>query len=678
MSESRFSQVLDEHDIVFNYGTDDPIGVMLLRQTDNAQWEGKHQPALESEGFRALPMNYLWKNGGQGAGFSIRTPEVTAATQGGSLTSLGYSYGEWITSVVPGLLMPSGAFGSFETPASVTAGTIVDGISYGGHYYLTTSGRYLIKIADETGATSAIDLGVGYTCVNLAVFAGYLWISGQNSGTIRRYDGTTLTNGGAGTERGRLATVNWTISPQIATGGAANGGGTNADRMIGTNPSGTSFQHVADNVDPTADANWSSDIKIGDGASYTTQWVCANNHTVWFATNGGVIACDETGYTPNLTEWMKLHYNASNGGQAFYWNGGIWYAHESGLVFVPVSGERQDLAETFAQFGYLVPNQSPIYGRPRAIAPTTQGLFVGYVNTQTGVSYVMRLIINSDGSIRWSGPEAVLSGETITLIRQVSPASGTPFLLICTQVAGGASPPKIYTQKIPVSGNPYVDWLNVTGHQFAAASTLYLPREDFESASRKTVERYALVARNLSHAASATRSISVYASVDDGDYVLQGTSKKSPRQTMLSASTTTNGVNWQWKLTMVGTSLQPWILESFGAQATILPDDQLVRTYPVMIAPSQGTLGGEEWADPYRRWKQLAGLRRQPRVVRRDVWRDVATVKIEQTVPHQPIWDSKRQAWVLVASITERVLIEPTRYRAGFRYSAGAVYGESP
>lgn len=677
MDESRFSQVLDEYDMVFGVDEDDPIGVMLVRQGTDSGWSGDFQPSLESEGFRPKPMAYMWKNGGLGAGFSIRTPETTSSSQGGALTSNGYSYGEWITSVVPGLLMPSGAFSTFTTPALVTTGGCFDGISYGGHYYLTTAGRYLIKIANENGALTAIDLGVGFTCVNLVVFKGYLWITGQGSGTIRRYDGTTLTNGGAGTERSRLAVVNWTISPQIATGGAANAGGTNADRLIGTDAAGVTFQHVADTADPLTDADWSGDIKIGDGASYPAQWICANNHTCWFATPGGLMACDETGYSPNLTAWMKLHFNASSGGQAFFWNGVIWFAHESGLVVIPVSGERQDVAEHFAQFGYMVPNQSPIYGRPRALGPTMQGMMVGYYNQQTDISYIMRLILQNDGSIRWSGPEAVLVGEIVTLIRQVSPASGRPYLLICASPSAGSSPPKIYAQQLPISGNPYVDFINATGHQFATASTIYPPRDDLESASRKVVERYAIVARNLSPSSAATRSISVYASVDDGAYVLQGTSKKSPRRTFLAAESTTNGVNWQWKLTMVGTASQPWILESFSAQATIIPDDTLVRTYPVMIAARQGTHGGEEGRDPYRIWKRLAGLRRQPRVLRRDIWRDVATVRIEQAVSHGGKWDEERQAWVVLASITERIVIETARYRAGYRYSAGALYGEA-
>ncbi len=676
--ESFFGQVQDEYDLVFDPTSDDPIRVNLLRQGASAKWDGTHQPSIDAESFRSRPMSYRFKNGGAGAGHSIRTAASTGASQGGALTALGYSYGEWITTVVPGIVMPSGGISTFTTPALVTTGTIVDGISYGGHYYLTTNGRYLIKIADENGATSAIDLGVGYTGVNLVVFKGYLWISGQGSGTIRRFDGTTIppSNGAAGTERSRLAVVSWTISPQIATGGAVNGGGTNAMRLIGTNAAGTTFQHVADTADPLVAADWSGSIKICD-TSYGTQWICSNNHVVWFATQGGVLASDETGYTPNITEWVKLHYNASNGGQALYFNGVIWYAHESGLVVMPTSGDRQDLAERWAQFGYMVPNQTPIYGRPRALAPGGDCLWVGYVNTTSGTSYVMRLMLKPDGSVEWSGPEAVFANETVSMIRRVTPASGVPYLLIATQVAGGASPPKFYRQDLPVSGNPYVDWANVTGYTSATASTLFLSREDYESGARKVAERYAVVAQNLSSAPSATRSIAVYASADDGAYTLQGTSKTSIRRTFLATSGTTSATQWKYRLNMVGTATQPWILEAFEAAVAVVPDQQTVRTYPVIIYARQATRTGsaEELHDPYRVWRRLEGLQRKDRVLMRYPWGETITVRVEQAMPHAPVWDQKLETWVLVGTVTVRTIIEPARYRAGRRYSDGERFG---
>ena len=680
VGNTTWGQHLDGYDLTFvaaeedALGQGDDLGVMLARDKDAILWQGEHDPALESENFRPRPVSYLWKNGGEGAGHSQRTPATTTTSLGGALTSLAYSYAPWCTSIIPGVLMPSGALSTLTTPGLVTTGTIVDGLSYDGNYYLTTSGRYLIKIASEDGATSSIDMGASYTCVGLTVFKDYLWISGQGSGTIRRYDGTTLTNGGVDTERSRLAVTNWTISPQIATGGATDTGGTNSARMIGTNPAGTTFQHIAEADDPLDDADWSGDIKIGDGTSYTTQWIVGNNHTVWFATTGGIIACDETGYTPNITEWVKQHYSANNGGQVIYMNGLIWYAHDSGLVVVPVTGERQDLAERWAQFGYLVPNQAPIYGRPRALAPGGDCIWVGYVNTTSGTSYVMRLIIEKDGSTRWSGPEAVFANETISLIRRVSPASGSPYLLIATQVAGGASAPKIYRQELPRSGNPYVDWINGTGYTFATSSSVYLPREDFDSASRKVAERYAIVCKNL----GGGREAAIYANVDDLGYVHQGTAKRSPRRTFLAAETTTSGVQWNWRIDLTGTASTPWILESFGVGAAIVPDRQTVRSYRILIAERESLRNGtEEMRDPQAVWKRIEALQHRDRVELRDQFGETLTVRILQSIPHQVYWDERRSSWVMVCTISVRVISEPARFRTGYCYNANAYYGSA-
>lgn len=678
MAQSAWSQSpAEKYDLTFLdpvAGGPNDIGVMLLRDAkESAEWTGDQQGAISSEQFQHVPLAYSWKNGGAGAGFSKRSPAITAATKGGALTATGYSYGEWVTSVTPEILMPSGALSTITTPGGIGNSNIVDGISYGGNYYLTTSGRYLIKIAGENGAASAIDLGVGYTCTSVVVFKGYLWISGQGSGTIRRYDGTTLTNGAAGTERSRLAVVNWTISPQIATGGAAGAGGFNAERMVATGTTGVTFQHIADTADPLVSADWSSATKIGDGASYTTQWIVANNHTVWFATNGGVVACDETGYTPNLTQWMTLHYNASNGGQAVYFNGVVWYAHESGLVAVPVTGERQDLAERWAQFGFLQPNQTPIYGRPRVIAPGGDCLWVGYYSVQTDTSYVMRLIFERDGSIRWSGAEAVFVGEAISLIRRVSPASGVPYLLISTAPTVPAAP-KMYRQELPVSGNPYVDYINATGYTSAGTSVLYAPREDGESTSRKVAEDYTVVSKNL----GGNNSISVYASIDDAAYALQGTARRSGRSRFPAPATQAGGVNWNWKLTMNCDATLPWVLESFGVGLAVIPDDQTVRTYKVIVyAEQELNKESTERSDPDRKWNQIRALRKRDRVRVRDQWRRVRSARVLQAIQHTAYWDSVRKTWVMVCTITVRFLYEPARYSAGYAYNSGACYGAS-
>lgn len=684
MPSSEFTQRLDKYDLVFDHDRADAFGVMLARDKDAAVWSGDHQPALANEQFRHKPVSYRWINGGQGASYSKRTQESTSGTiaesttttLGGALTSTAYSYGTWITSKVPGVIMPSGKITELDFSSAISSGTIADGISYGGDFYISSSGRYLGKIKNEDATghppISIVDMGATFTSVGLCVFKGYLWITGQGSGTIRRFNGTNVVNGGVLTERSRLATVYWTISPQIASGGAANTGGLGAWRMIGTDAGGSKFQHISEADDPLDDNDWSGLIKIGDGASYTTQWITANNHTVWFATTGGLYACDETGYTPNLTEWVKLSYNPSNGGAATYWSGLVWYAHSQGLMAVPVTGERQDIP-TYAQFGYLVPNQTPIWGRPRAISPDVDGLWVGYFNTATNTSYIVQMLIDKKGNITWSGPEAVFVGETVTLLRRVSPIGSTPYLLIATQVAGGNSPPKVYMQSLPVSGNAYTDWLNGTGHRFATAGSIYLPREDLDSTSKKVVERYMVVSKNLGNG----RTIAINASIDDAGYVEQGVANRSSQSSFVAIASTKSGVNWDWRLDLVGTETQPPILEAFGAGVAIVPAYQTTRTYKVIIAPGQGTRHGMDQREVNAIWKRLEGLQKRDRITLRDQFQQIIHGRVEQSIPHEAVWDSRQECWVLVASVVFRVIVDVARANRGYCVSVGHVVGAS-
>lgn len=656
--------------------SDRGLGVMLARDKDATLWQGEHAAGVSSEGFDAVPRGYFWQNDGTGAGYSQRTREITTRTPGGAISTGAYSYAPWTTSVVPGILMPSGKLTQLSVPTAATTGFAAQGMAYGSSYYVTTGNQYVLKIDGSTASNiTTVDMGGSVTTKDLAVFKGSLYVS--SNGALRAYDGTSVTTGSSGTEVSRLATVNWTISPQIATGGATGGGGSNSDRLIMTDLTGTSFYHVSDADNPLDTADWSGAIKIGDGASYTTQWIVSNNHTVWFATTGGLIACDETGYTPNITEWMKLHYHQSNGGQVVYWNGLVWFAHDSGLVVIPVTGERQDQAERWGQFGAFRPNQAPIFGRPRALAPGTDCLWVGYYNEFTETSYLMRLIFDEDDEVRWSGPEAVFEGEIITLVRRVAPFVTRPWLLIATGdttvLNGGSSPIKVYRQEQPVSSNPYIDYLNGTGHQFTTSSQIYLPREDFGSTSKKIIERYTTIIHGLGDG----RECAIYASVDNTtSYALQGTVSRSLRRTFIP-TVNTSGSQWNWRFDMTCTADEPWIFEGFEAGVTIIPDVRNIRSYRVVIASEESLKnGGVEQRDPYAAWKKLEGYKHRKRITMYDQFNQQLEVNMLSAIPHQVYWDERRDSWVLVGTVTVRVVREPARFSSGACYDANAYYGE--
>ena len=190
------------------------------------------------------------------------------------------------------------------------------------------------------------------------------------------------------------------------------------------------------------------------------QSIVSSPRTIWFAKQNGVHGFTETGRAVNLTPWMERVFNATNGLQTEFWSDGdqafAFYAHVNGLAAVSVNGSLQETAR-FVQFGAKMPNETPIWGRPRALAPYVDGLFVAYYDGST--SYVMRLIIEKDGNYRWSGSECTIAGEEITWMRVSSPG-GNPRLWIATSVGGV---PKLYYQTLPISGNPWTEFLRRSG-----------------------------------------------------------------------------------------------------------------------------------------------------------------------------------------------------------------------
>ena len=671
---SRFSREDLAYDYVLDSDTSSPFGLMFARDKDLTQWAGQHEAAVDSERLRYRETVLTWKNAGFGSGYSRRTPATTGRTAEGALLSGGISDGEWITSKVPDILMPSGKLTEIliQDPATVLAARIHTAREYSGHVYLSTESRNVLRIDNGTAETAvvAVDGGAGYTAYEMEVFAGKLWVTGGTNHMLG-YDGTTWYPSDSSIQRRRMAVVYWTLGSQLANGGAANGAGTGAHRLVACDANLRSFYHVADTVDPLVAGNWSSATPVTH-APYYVNSIIGNNRTVWFAANNGVYAVDELGYAPNLTEWMKRHYREENGDQTIYQDGLIWFGHDAGLCVVPISGERQDVSQ-WAQFGHLRPNQTAIYGRPQVLAPGGDCIWVGYYATQTNTSYIFQLLVDrSDGglSLRWSGPESVFPGEGLDLVQRISPPDGDPYLLIATRNFSNGTT-RLYKQSLPVSGNPYADWRNGTGHRFSERWVVRLPRDDFDATAKKALRRYDLVAANL----GGSNTIAIEASADDAAFVSQGTASLSPRTTLVPSEDYVTGVSFNWQLTGTNSTTTPIVLEAFSVRASVLYEPSDVQTFPVLFARGQ-TLnnGSDETRDPYADWRRLRTFQARGPVRAIDTFGVTKTVKVEPGLPYRVIFDQRRAEWVLVASVTISTLQEPILFDSGDGYDLGGSY----
>lgn len=670
---SRLTPTPDAWDLALDTGSDNPVNLMLVRTRGLAMWEGTDAPSLATQQSSTREQAVMWRNGGLGAGVSIRVPEASGRGPDGQLLSLGYSYGEFVTTVVEGIAMPAGKLTEVALPSQIASasGRIFSAEDYGGYLFLSTGTQYAIRINNATGVVDTVDFGATATTGVFQVFDGDL-VMGSPDGAVWTYDGTSWTQGAVGTIRSRLAKVYWTASNQLMGG---TGGGTGAWRLVGTDEFTLGFFHLAEGDDPKVAANWVSiggDVIPVTDASAPIQNVVSSGDVVWFATPKGLIGVNETGRTKNLTPWFERTYHSSNGGVVDFYSDEsqsiVFISHQQGLVAVNVNGTVQDTAR-FVQFGSKGPNLTPIWGRPRWFTPTIDGLFVAYFDGTD--SYIMRLIFNRDGSYRWSGAEAVIRDEEVTYMRVASPG-GKPRLWIGT-IRNSDSAPRLYWQSLPESGNPYVDWVSGTDHRFASEWLVYPPREDYGSSANKVLRRYDVVAKNLDDAGG---TVAVAASADDGSYVTQGTASASPRASF-TATTYTSGVNFNWKLAVTNSETQPVILESFQARASVLPEQAPVWTFVCQLAPGQGLLNdAEDIEDPFSKWLRVRGLqRRGPISMRSPLSRETLTVKVEQPAPLRMVWSDHDQEHVMTMAVTVSVLNMPTIYDAGWLYDTAAEFG---
>lgn len=672
---TRFAREDIAYDYMLDSDQDNPLPLVFARDGDLVQWTGQHMAAIESEQLRYRESQLAWKSSGVGSGHSRRTPATTGRTAEGAILSGGISYGEWITSVVPDILMPSGEATELLISSSdaVTNSRIHSAIDFDGTVYLATGNRYVLKIANGTATTVdvAMDAGAGATLYEVEQFDGSLVVTGGSGKMWASTDGSSWNDSEATVNRRRLKVVNWIIGAALATEGASTLAGTPITTLVSMDPDMRSMYHCPEGQSPLLDASWSGATTITTAPYYVND-IVGNNHTVWFAANNGVYGVNELGQVANLTEWMRLHYAVTNGDQSCYQDGLIWFGHESGLAVLPVDGTRQDFAR-WAQFGYLTPNQTPIYGRPQVVRPGGDCIWVGYYATSTDTSYVFRLIVDrSDGglTLRWSGPEAVFVGQGLDMVQRVSPLDAVPYLLIATRDFH-TNETHLWKQSLPVSGNPYTDWRNDTGHRFAPAWKVYLPRDDFDSTAPKSIRRYDMVAQNLTDG----NSVVIEASADDGDYSTQGTANLSPRATILPSGDYLTGVNFNWRLSGTNDPTVPIVLEAFSVRASVLVEPSDVQTFPVLLARQQSLLNGTtEERDPYTDWRRLRRYQTRGPITVVDMFGVTKTAKVEPGMPYRVVWDARRREWVLVAMVTVSTLHEPAFYDSGDAYEDGSAY----
>lgn len=662
----RLEKGRSDWDLALKSDTDDPIYLTFDRKRSPGPFSLKagyvpNEPG--SRGSIAL-QEWTWSNGASGAGTTIETPESYA---GGAS-----EYGENVWLRRKGAAMPAGALVEIGLPLltkAFTSGQFCDGMIYGVDLFLTTLNRTVVGIpyASHLYVANEKDFGAGTQTEGLAVFDGTgdsrLYV-GEFTSKIREYSAATgWLDGEANTGRGWLKVPYWAIGTQLATGGESGNSGKGAHHLVGTDLYGRGFYHVS--ADPKVAANWSSLEMVGNGGKvFPIQKMVASNRVVWFGTGRGVISVDELGYSPNMTQWMELSAAQTQLAAIEYWNGLIWGAHEMGLMVFSPDGERIDIGQ-FVNFGART-GAGPIFGRPVALAPSLEGLYVGYYNASTDVGYVGILLIDQDGSYRWSMAEAVLPGQIPTFIQQASDINGAPGLFIGT-VDSATRNLRLWRQFLPRYGDPVTDVENGGPFQAATDWTLRLSRWNAGRPIPKTVRELSLESDFLG-SVFPDNTVDVQVAADGSDFVTQGTATET-RWSGTPSEGLVRVTNLQLKFNVHNATRVPVVIHTAAVRYT--PHPKLVRvvTYPIIISDEEtGQNPGEVLA-------RLEQVQDEGPIKLTNIFGRTEEGIVEPGLNETINEEASGKGWVVHADVTISTIGVSVLYDDGVLRDTGAGYG---
>lgn len=572
----RLRQTREAFDLIV-----DGIGLMLDR-TDKKQplqIPTRHIPFSASDAAGIQVREWQWSNGAAGAGWARETP--ASAQQGGCA----YGLNVWLRRL--GVAQPAGALTERTLP-SMTAALTTGYPSYGQVFgatndlYITTRARTVMIVAGATatGAITDHDFGETAVTVGLAVFngsgSGCLYVADQTL-PIHEWNGTAWGIGNANTERLFLDTVEWNLGNGAATGGLAGLGGSNIKALVGADQFGTGVFQVTG--DPKVAANWSSLTPVGvAGTQFSIAATASSAHNTFYGTGMGVWGVDGLGRSWNFTKWVEEIASLHNCQAMAFWAGQVWFATEHGLFAFTPNGDRVDLGSNL-NFG-AKQGETPIYGRPRCFAVSEDGLYVGYYNQETSVSYVGILLLDPNGDYRWSMAEAVVTDQQVTFIKQVADVNGDPHLWIGT--IDSTNHHHLWVQSLPKSGDPETDAIH--GGPFRAAEnwSLFLSRFNAETPNQKIVRRL-LAEYKYIGTDYPDNTLSLSTSVNDGSFAVQGTATSASPWSGIPISGSVRGASVQVKLDVRNATTTPVVVRSVGVDYSVTPKRTKVETYPVIF-----------------------------------------------------------------------------------------------
>jgi hypothetical protein len=519
-----------------------------------------------------------------------------------------YSWGEPSHNRVPSTIMPPGLLEPIPLPA--TTGSVRAGGELGRDLYVFAGDR-AFRLPNGDGAPEFVaDLSDSDP---FEAFSAVSWGSppslyvGGLGGNIWKCNGSTRAWTRSSTVRRKyLSTVYWVR------------GNIGKTRLVGTNWSGaviynwsTSSISYTDNQDPMSEAVWSEEIQVGN-PDYSITGLGASNQVLYVLKTNGLHTLDDRLYSPNITAYRQNQHETRNPSKPILvFNGHAYFGSQfRGLERVPIAGgsslARQDRPQQ-CNFGFGLPNTSPIGGEATALCNDNGWLAQTYQNRATGHSYLVYGIDYADiglsspgigGPLLHHGAEAVLPNCRIDWLYWHAPA-GTNDTFLPQLLLGGVSSQTgnavLYRLSLPELGNPMQDLLLGGGMRFAEEWVCTFPRDTWGTEGGiKDLTRVTVRGERLGEAALAA-----YGAMDGaafGDPF--GTSRTTYDTFPIDAASAAR--DWAFRVRGTGSPTNPAIFKALEAQAHVWVEPATVTTYSIVAgAGTYDHNGIEDTRDPY-------------------------------------------------------------------------------
>lgn len=664
-------------------GNEFEIPLMLYRprksngQTGPWSVETLFGPAVEGDRLRDQDVPKLWDDWSGGAFYSRIGPKGS------------YSYAEAMDCREPGLAMNAGALTEVVVPAGT--GSIVGGyetVAGTNDLYLIAEDRAL-KISTGVG-NAATDkvwdvpfVAMSVTAVNETIFVG-----GRNDGIWKRDPATgAWSKSPASASQVRRSHLNnlWWFFPQ-------DGEERGSQKLVGvpvlgaipyTYP-GSCLAYIdlfSAGADPFDEADWTDGdtLPIGKAGWDVIALASTGQHLLALKRNG-LHDIDSRLYSPNQTpEFESLRFD-NDAHVICVHDRWAYVGHNLGLFRVRLEqiGSNEAKIEWCYQ-GSPFSNETPIFGRPVAIAPAADGwIAVLIFNGQnTYLCYFMdraRANIPGPGPVVWHGSMThPISGQG-SFLQFTSPYGDNFWPRLWMAWTDHSDVTHVAWQAQPQFGTLYQDVLHggvmSTLGRFDTRGTLYFTRDDGGDVdAQKTLHRISVRGDNMG---SASLTVSVADEADGFDeYTELGTTNEPYEEFKVSGVEAVHEL--AVKVDASGTPETPAVLRAVKARrSVVVPTDP---TVPLKVEFGRATVSGRGVPSVLDDRMIRSRLEQLPGKVLDvlDHRRHRVQVRFHQGVSFLDVFDDAHKAPFTVATLPYTLMEEPFFLDTGRSLDSGEI-----